>query len=81
MASPSSLSAASRDCSLQMTLPRSVYRVPQRRANWATRNSPRPPSSVVAARRRCGDVLLPSETSQIRLSRSYSSRRRMGSLP
>lgn len=38
------------------------------------------PSSVVAARRRCGEALVPSETSQIR-ARSYSSRTRIGWAP
>lgn len=67
-------------CSAQMTLPAGVYRVPQRSLNWATRNSPRPPSSVIAAYRRCGEVLLLSKTSQIRV-RSYSTRTWMGSPP
>jgi hypothetical protein len=61
-----------------MTFPDWVYRVPQRSANWATMNSPRPPSSMLAARRRCGEVLLPSETSQVRRRRSRISRTRIG---
>ncbi len=38
--------------SVQMVLPCREKRVPQRSVNWATRNSPRPPSSSVVARRR-----------------------------
>lgn len=37
----------------------------QRSVSWATSRSPRPPSSKTLARRRCGEVLLPSETSQM----------------
>ena len=48
-----------------MTLPRRVWRVPQRSASCATRYSPRPPSSVSAARRGRGEVSPASETSQI----------------
>ncbi|TLQ47468.1 helix-turn-helix transcriptional regulator [Streptomyces marianii] len=48
---PASVSGASpgSGCSAQMIFPSDVYRVPQRSDSWATRNSPRPPSSVVAA--------------------------------
>lgn len=55
--------------------------MPQRRASWAIRNSPRPPSSVAFARRRCGEVLESSATSQIRLLLSYSRRSLMGWAP
>ncbi len=39
-------------CSAQITFPPGVYRVPQRSVSCATRNRPRPPSSVIAAYRR-----------------------------
>lgn len=70
----------SRACSAQMTFPRAAYRVPHRSANWETRNSPRPPSSVLAARRSRGEVLLPSDTSQTRV-RPSSSLTRTGGAP
>ena len=61
--------------SAQIVLPPVWWRVPQRSANWATRSRPRPPSSKVRARRRCGAVLLESETSQMsavsRIRRSW----------
>jgi hypothetical protein len=68
--------SGSTGCSVQMVLPASPsYRVPQRPASCATRNKPRPPSSVARARRSLGWVLLGSETSDtrawsVRMSRS-----------
>ncbi len=41
-------------------------------------NSPRPPSSKVRARRRCGEVVLPSVTSQVRPVAPRMRRRRTG---
>jgi hypothetical protein len=71
-----------RACSAQMTFPSRPSRVPQRWVNWATRSRPRPPSSKMRARRRCGAVLLASETSQVsvdwRISRSWSPPRPRG---
>jgi hypothetical protein len=58
-----------------MVLPIGVWRVPQRWVSWETRSRPRPPSSKAKARRRCGAVLLPSDTSQMsvrsRMRRSW----------
>ena len=51
-----------------MVLPAGVCRVPQRWVSWATSSRPRPPSSRARARRRCGAVLLASETSQMSVS-------------
>ncbi|GAA2545389.1 hypothetical protein GCM10010398_35360 [Streptomyces fimbriatus] len=60
--------------------PCGTYRAPQLLVNCATRNRPRPPSSVAAARRMRGEVLLRSETSQISES-SHSNRRPTGPRP
>lgn len=46
---PGSAPPPCRGCSVQMIFPVAVYRVPQRSAYRATRNRPRPPSSVMAA--------------------------------
>lgn len=59
-------SGCARVCAHQIVLPTVVCRVPHPWVSWATSRRPRPPSSKARARRRCGAVLLASETSQIR---------------
>ncbi|MER7200600.1 hypothetical protein [Streptomyces sp. CB01635] len=67
-------------CSVQIVLPWFVKRAPHRWASSALMNSPRPPSSVVCACRRCGARRLESLTSRIRVG-PLMRRNRSGGAP